>query len=65
MCSIKIGVLKNFATFTGKWVGVSFLNKVADLRHATLLKKRLQYKLFPVNFAYSFYRKPPGDCFYF
>ena len=32
-------------------VGVSFFNKVADLRPETLLKKRLQHKCFPVNFA--------------
>ena len=28
-----------------------FLNKVADLRPATLLKKRLWHRFFPVDFA--------------
>ena len=37
----KIGVLRNFAKFTGKDLRQSiFLNKVADLRPATLLKKK-------------------------
>ena len=35
-CSVKKGVLRNFAKFTGP---------------ATLLKKRLWYRCFPVNFA--------------
>ena len=34
---------------------------------ATLLKKRLGHRCFPVNFAnfqeHLFYRTPPGDCF--
>ena len=30
---------------------VSFFNKVAGLRPATLLKKRLWHRCFPVNFA--------------
>ena len=35
-------VLKNFANFTGKYLCQSlFVNKVAGLRTATLLKKRL------------------------
>ena len=45
-----IGILKNFAIFTGKhpcW-GL-FFNKVAGLRPATLLNERLQYRCFPVN----------------
>ena len=41
-CSVRKGVLKNFAKFTGKHLCQSlFFNKVADLRSATLLKKRL------------------------
>ena len=49
---MKIGVLKNFAKFTGKHLcQILFLNKVAGLRPATLLKKRLWYRCFPVNFA--------------
>ena len=49
---MKIGVLRNFAKFTGKHVYQSlFFNKVASLRPATLLEKRLWYKCFPVHFA--------------
>ena len=48
----KKGVLRNFAKFTGKHLCQSFFfNKVAGLRSATLLKKRLLYRCFPVNFA--------------
>ena len=48
----KIGVLINFAQFTGKHLRLSlFLTKVAGLSPATLLKKRLWYGCFPVNFA--------------
>ena len=40
----KKGVLRNFAKFTGKHLRQSlFLNKVAGLRPATLLKKRLVF----------------------
>ena len=46
----KTGVLENFTKFTGKHLCQSlFLNKVADLRPATLLKKRLWHRCFPVN----------------
>ena len=34
-----------------------FFNKVADLRSATLIEKRLWYGCFPVNFA-KFQRTP-------
>ena len=45
----------------------SFLNKVAGLSPATLLKKRLWHRCFPLNFA-KFSRTPflqnsSGDCF--
>ena len=41
-CSMKKSVLRNFTTFTGKRLYHSlFFNKVAGLRPATLLKKRL------------------------
>ena len=41
-CSIKIGVLKNFAKLTEKHLWQSlFFSKVAGLRPATLFKKRL------------------------
>ena len=50
--SLRIGVLRNFAKFTGKPLCQSlFLNKVAGVRPATLLKKRLRQRCFPVNFA--------------
>ena len=62
--------LKYFAKFTGKHLCQSlFFNKVAGLRPATLLKKRLWYRCFPVNFAkflgHLFYRTPPDDCFWY
>ena len=45
-------VLKNFTKFTGKDLRQSlYLNKVAGLMAATLLKKRLRQKCFPVNFV--------------
>ena len=57
-CSIKKGILKNFAKFTGKHQCQNlFFNKVAGLRLATLLKKRLWHRCFPVNFA-KFSRTP-------
>ena len=57
-CSLGKGVLRNFAKFTGKHLCQSFFfNKVAGLRHATLLKKRLWHRCFPVNFV-KFLRRP-------
>ena len=54
----KKGVLKNFTKFTGKYLCQSlFFNKVACLRPATLLKKRLWHRCFPVNFV-KFSRTP-------
>ena len=51
-CSVRKGVLRNFAKFTGKHLWQSlFFNKVAGLRPATLLKKRFWHRCFPVNFA--------------
>ena len=52
----KKGVPRTFAKFTGKQLCQSlFLNKVAGLRPATrpatLLKKRLWHRCFPVNFT--------------
>ena len=47
----KIGVLNNFAIFTGKHLCWSLLfNKVAGLRPANSLQDRLQ-QCFPANFA--------------
>ena len=54
-CSIKKDVPKNFTKFTGKHLCQSLLfNKVAGLNPATLLKKRLWHRCFPVNFAKFF-----------
>ena len=54
----KKGVLRSFTKFTGKHLCQSlFFNKVAGLRPATLLKKRLWHKCFPVNFV-KFLRTP-------
>ena len=51
-------VFLKFAKFTGKHLCQSlFFNKVAGLRPATLLKKRLWHRCFPVNFA-TFLRTP-------
>ena len=51
-CSVKKGVLKNFVKIKGKHLCRSlFFNKVAGLMSATLLKKRLRHRCFPVNFA--------------
>ena len=48
----KKNVLQNFAKFTGKHLCQSFFfNKVAGLRPATSLKKRLWYRCFFVNFT--------------
>ena len=51
-------VLKNFTKFTGKQLCQSlFFNKVVGLRPATLLKKRLWDRCFPMNFV-KFLRSP-------
>ena len=49
---IEKDVLKNIAKLIGRRLCKSLLfNKVAGLRHATLLNKRLWHKCFPVNLA--------------
>ena len=54
----KKGVLENFLKFTGKNLRQSlFSSKVVGLRPATLIKKRLWYKFFLVNYA-KFLRTP-------
>ena len=68
--SCKRAILRNFAKFTGKHLYQSlFFNKVAGLRPATLLKKRLWHrcKCFSADFA-KFLRAPllqntSGGCF--
>ena len=48
----KKGVLRHFGKFTGKHLCQSlFFKKGAGLRPATLFKKRLWHRFFPVNFA--------------
>ena len=55
-CSMKKGVPKTFAKFTGKHLCQSlFFNKAAGLRPSTL-KKRIWDRCFPVYFA-KFLRK--------
>ena len=57
-CSMKKSVLRISAKFTGKHLCQSlFFNKVAGLRPAIFLKKRLWHRCFPVNFA-KFLRTP-------
>ena len=60
---------KNFAKFTGKHLFQSpYFNKLAGLSTATLLKKSLWHRCFPVNFAkflHIFYGTRPGNCFCF
>ena len=54
----KKGVLRNFTKFIGKHPCQGlFFKKVASLRPATLLKKRLCRRCFPVNFV-KFLRTP-------
>ena len=51
-CSMKKGVLRNFPKFTENHLSLSlFFTKVVGLRSATLLKKRLWDRCFPVNLA--------------
>ena len=44
--------MRNFPKFAGKHLYQSFVfNKVTSLRSATLLRKRIRHRCFPVNFA--------------
>ena len=69
-CSTRKGALRNFAKFTGKDLCQSlFFNKATDLRPATLFKKKLWRRCFPMNFFEIsinnfFCRTPLGDCFW-
>ena len=58
-CSMKKMVLKISQNSQGNTSQTLFFKKVADLRSATLLKKRFWCWCFPVNFA-KFLRTPPG-----
>ena len=67
-CSLKKGVLRNFAKLTGKDLYQHlFFNKVAGLSPETLSKKKLW--CFPVNFAKflrtSFLQYTFDDCFWY
>ena len=60
-CSVRN---KNFAKFAGKHLCQSlFFSKVAGLRCATLFKKRLWHRCFPVKFV-KLLRTPLSDCFF-
>ena len=68
-CSVRKGVLRNFTKFTSKNLCQSlFFNKVVGLRPATLFKKRLQHRCFPVNLVKflrtSFLQNTSGSCFF-
>ena len=68
-CSIRKGVLKNFAKFNRKYLRQCFsFNKVAGLKTTTLLIKWLWHRCFPVNFAKllrtSFLQNTSGGCFF-
>ena len=67
-CSGKKTVLRNFAKFPRKHLCQRlFFNKVAGLRPATLLKKSLWHRCFPVNIAKfsknTFFKNNSGGCF--
>ena len=68
MC-FRIGVLKNFAMFTGKHLCWSlFFNNYAGLKACNFIKKRFQHKFFPMNFAKFlrtlFLQNTSGGCFW-
>ena len=59
----KKDILWNFVNFTRKHLCQNvFFNKVAYLRPATSLKKRLWHKRFPLKFT-RFLRTLAGNCF--
>ena len=53
-CSVKKGVLNNFAIFTGKHLLEAPFIKAAVLRVCNLSKKRLQHSCFPMKFEKVF-----------
>ena len=71
-CSVKKGVLRNFAKFTGKHLCQSLLfNKVAGLRPkaCNFIKKEILEQVLSCEFCEIskntfFYRTPPDDCFW-
>ena len=48
------GVLKIFASFTGKHLCRSLFNKFAHIQGYNFIQKRLQHRHFPVKFAINF-----------
>ena len=65
----KKGVLRNFPKFTRKWLCQSlFFNKIAGLRLAVLLKKRLWHRRFLWILRYFeehlFFKNASGCCFF-
>ena len=51
-CFVKNVALKNFANFTGRHLCWSlFLIKLQAFRPATLIKKRIEHRCFPVKFT--------------
>ena len=63
MCSVKKLLLKLHTEFTGKYQCWSLFNKVAGLQTSNFIKKRLQYRCFPVNFT-KFLGTSINDCFW-
>ena len=63
----KIGVLKNFANFTGKHLRWSLFLIKLEAQTCNFIKKRLQNRCFPVKFAkfckHLFLQKISGGCF--
>ena len=61
--SVRKGVLRNFARFTGKylWQGL-FFNKVVGIIRPRTFKRDTAAQVFSVNLA-KFLRTPPKDCF--
>ena len=56
--SLKKTALKNFVKFTGKHLcWIFFYKKVATHRSSNFIKKRFEYRCFPVNTA-KFFRTP-------
>ena len=47
----KIGALKKFANFTGKYLCWSLFLKKLDPQVCNFIKRRLQHRCFPVKFA--------------
>ena len=54
-CSVKKGVLRNFANFTGKQLWWSLF--LTGLKACNFIKKRLQHRCFPLEFK-KFLRTP-------